>query len=376
MASRCSSHVILLTAIFVAVIALYAHQRDAIPAEDFALGPENYHSVEEWNGTVFTGSTIEQISAVVAHHAADKSRIHRIFVAWLGNSQLHTINQYKNGDHLAPYWFRTLLQAPDYIVPLGISLPNASLQEHFVLSRYVQSQLNISAMILELVYDDLREDDLRREFAAILTSELKKDVLRYPVGQHILSLAHPELRDSSTETPDQVSTDLPRDRSEDALTNLLGHVWPLWGDRQGLRVALLGDLHYLRNWALGIKPTSVRKIIRPRYERNMLALEALLGDCQQKGISVLMYVAPIRQDVKLPYDLEGYNRWKQELQGIAQHYSAHFRDLDALVPGNLWGTYHENDVDFMHFQGDAHKLLARELHRIMLPALRISDIAL
>jgi len=375
-ASRCSSHVILLTAIFFAVVALYAHQRDAIPAEDLALGPENHHSWEEWRGTAFTASSIQQISAVLAHHAADASRKHKIFVAWFGNSQLHTINQYKTGDHLAPYWFRKLLHVPESIVPLGISLPNANLQEHFVLSRYVQSQLDISAMILELVYDDLREDDLRGEFTAILTDELRRDVLRYPIAQQILKLAHPEPKDSSKKIPGEVNYTFLRDRSEDALTNLLGQIWPLWSNRQGLRTGLLEDLYYLRNWAFGIRPTSVRKMIRPRYQRNMLALEALLDDCHQNGISIVMYVAPIRQDIKLPYDLEGYNRWKQELQDLAQHYSARYRDLDALVPGDLWGTYHENDVDFMHFQGEGHKLLARELHRIMAPVLRTTDIAL
>jgi hypothetical protein len=27
----------------------------------------------------------------------------------------------------------------------------------------------------------------------------------------------------------------------------------------------------------------------------------------------------------------------------------------------LWGTYHGDDIDFMHFQGEGHKLLATAL---------------
>ena len=176
MNSSGSSHVVLLTATFLAVISLYAYQRDAAPADDYALGPENHHASEEWRGVTFTASSVDRVAAIITQQAADGSHTHRRYVAWLGNSQLHTINQYKNGDHVAPYWFRTHLQAPDVVVPFGLSLPNASLQEHLVLSRYIQRHLDLSAMILELVYDDLREDDLRAEFPAILTDELRNDV--------------------------------------------------------------------------------------------------------------------------------------------------------------------------------------------------------
>ena len=153
-------------------------------------------------------------------------------------------------------------------------------------------------------------------------------------------------------------------------------MWSLWDHRAGLRAELLEDLYYLRNWTFGITLTSVRKMISPRYERNMLALEALLDDCRENGIPVLMYVAPIRQDMTLPYDLAGYNRWKQELQTLAKHHSARYRDLDALVPGHLWGAYHEHDVDLMHFQGEGHKLLAEEVQRTMASVLRSIDHAL
>jgi len=117
-------------------------------------------------------------------------------------------------------------------------------------------------------------------------------------------------------------------------------------------------------------------MIKPRYERNMMALEAMLEDCHEKGIPVLMYVAPIRQDITLPYDVDAYHRWKQDLQNLAKQYSARYRDFDALVPGYLWGTYHENDVDFMHFQGEGHKLLAEEVQRSMAPVLSSTDNAL
>jgi hypothetical protein len=38
-------------------------------------------------------------------------------------------------------------------------------------------------------------------------------------------------------------------------------------------------------------------------------------------------------------------------------------DFDSLIPGNLWGSpdVSTGEVDFMHFQGDAHNLLANSI---------------
>jgi hypothetical protein len=36
-------------------------------------------------------------------------------------------------------------------------------------------------------------------------------------------------------------------------------------------------------------------------------------------------------------------------------------NLERLVPNELWGSYHAEDVDFMHFRGKGHELLAQAL---------------
>jgi lysophospholipase L1-like esterase len=51
---------------------------------------------------------------------------------------------------------------------------------------------------------------------------------------------------------------------------------------------------------------------------------------------------------------------------LASKYGAQFLNLETAVPPGLWGMYHKDDVDFMHFQGDGHRLLAQAIA----PALR------
>jgi hypothetical protein len=55
-------------------------------------------------------------------------------VLWLGNSQLHYINyinQSRAGGYVAPFWLRKASACPAATILLGVSLPNASLQEHY-----------------------------------------------------------------------------------------------------------------------------------------------------------------------------------------------------------------------------------------------------
>lgn len=354
----------LVLAAVIALMTLYAYSRKDIQAEDFALGKDNFHGFETWNGLVFTGSSIEGIRSIVELHAVTPvlpDAKPRKLIAWFGNSQLHTINQFKKGDHLVPYWFRQLGSCPDCMVPLGFSLPNANLQEYLLLSHFVSRHLPINVLLLELVFDDLREDGLRGDFSRILSADLRGDVDRFPLGKETLVLFDTQSSKNGGAQENPGLAGFVQQSIEETLTKGLGEVWPLWKDRPQLRASLLTDLYWLRNWALNIKPTTVRTMIKPRYDRNMLALKGILSDFGKRGIPVVMYVAPIRQDHPLPYDTIQYDQWKQELEKLAVSYSATFVNLEKLVPNEMWGTYHEGDVDFMHFQGSAHKLLANAL---------------
>ena len=81
-------------------------------------------------------------------------------VLWLGNSQLHAINQMRTGDETASAILYRDLKT-EYKHLLTFSQPNASLQEHYVLYEYLSQKLPISYLLLPVVFDDLRETGIR-----------------------------------------------------------------------------------------------------------------------------------------------------------------------------------------------------------------------
>ena len=80
---------------------------------------------------------------------------------WLGNSQLHAINQMSENDEPASALLsRKLLSDSTYL--LTMSQANANLQEHYVILNYISKLIPLDILILPVVFDDLREIGLRQ----------------------------------------------------------------------------------------------------------------------------------------------------------------------------------------------------------------------
>ena len=66
-------------------------------------------------------------------------------ILWLGNSQLHGVNQYKQGDQNAiGYLHDSLILLHQHAV--AFSLPNANLLEHYVLLKYLSGGIKIDQL--------------------------------------------------------------------------------------------------------------------------------------------------------------------------------------------------------------------------------------
>jgi len=359
------SHWKILAAVVIALVALFLYDNVAVNPETFALNPSVSLSTESWEGQAFTASDIPGISQLVARQRNELPDLvascSPFLILWLGNSQLHYINQSQKGDHVAPFWLRKASECPSGTIPLGISLPNADLQEHYVLTEYVLNRLPIKVLILELCFDDLREDGLREEFAVALQQMDREALSENSVGREIIQHAETAWQNTDRSEENSGLEGFVQKNVEDRLDSAVGAIWPLWRDRQNLRVKALTDLYYLRNDLLGIKPTTIRKVIPARYDRNMDALRALLQNAQTHNVKVITYIAPIRNDVPLPYDLAEYGRWKVAIEQLGRAYGVTHINLENLVPGELWGSYVADDIDFMHFRGRGHELLAEAL---------------
>src|SRR6476660_6237244 len=94
-------------ALSLAAIGLLAYGGQKIEPEQFGLDPTVTLAHESWNNVAFTGSDIPSIRAAVTNQIDIPSgACERRILLWLGNSQLHFINQFQPGDHTAPYWLR------------------------------------------------------------------------------------------------------------------------------------------------------------------------------------------------------------------------------------------------------------------------------
>jgi hypothetical protein len=358
----------LLLSVVVALVLLYAYNERRIQADDFALGRENTSRSESLDGIPFTGHNISDISAIVSQYSVLQST-HKLkqkkIILWLGNSQLHTINQFNSGEHLSPYWLRKLAPCDDCLVPLGFSLSNANPQEVFVLSQFVAKRISLSAIVLQVEFMGFREDGVRGEFSKIATPDLVDSFRAYSVGADLAALETGATGDNGVAKKEAGFGSVANQDVEGFLTEKLGEIWPLWKDRANLRSNVLSDLFIFRNWALNISSTSKRKVIKPRYEKNIRALEDLLSSLRDANIPIIIYISPIRQDKPLPYDEIEYSKWKQQVELLSKSYSATYVNLEKLIPPQNWGSNFGEDIDFMHFQELGHKILAEELYPLI-----------
>ena len=122
-------------------------------------------------------------------------------VVWLGNSQLHGVNQFRPGQETASARLFARLR-PQGLDLLTFSQPNANLQEHLVLYSYLRSRLPIRWLILPVVFDDVREIGVRDTIATALDDPSTRAMLEETqVGRNILS------RTAAVSDPDLAALD-------------------------------------------------------------------------------------------------------------------------------------------------------------------------
>lgn len=359
---------LLMALVLMLLIAVF-YSQSKIDTENFALGEANTHITETSNGTPLTAASITGIRSLIAHPGPCKGNSSNR-ILWLGNSQLHTINQYRPNDHLAPYWLHHSLNQDACAWVNGISLPNANFQEYLTLLTYATLSNKPSIVVLSLVFDDLREDGLRDDFRILQSETMHEKLALSDAGIDILKKLTANSVNEENMTNNQGLEGFVQKHFEDALTAYLGIHLPIWNERPNLRAKLMTDLYFLRNFVLGIKSTSTRKQIPNRYKKNMAALEATFNLLKHAKIPTIAYIAPIRGDINIPYDAQEYNAWKNQINQLTEIYKIDLLNIEAIVPSEKWGTYHADEIDFMHFQGDGHKILSRAIEPAVRKALQ------
>jgi hypothetical protein len=365
----------LFLAVIIAFFALTILAANKTDLENLAKGEQNTSRFEAYEGKQFTAYNIKDMNSLIIDREKNgsqdllnkKSDFHRLL--WLGNSQLHYINQFQDGDHLSPYWLRNYLQKEHSIEPLGFSLANANLQELFILSLYATSKIPVDLIMIELCFNNLRDDELRDVFSEILSPQVAFVLSKStPAADHIikrfLSITEENskaIQAKTAQKPGDILSGTVQKPVENWINSRLTSWWSLWANRPQIEGNVLTELWDFRNWVFNINATTVRKMIPSRYSNNMEALKGLVDYYRHKGIPVLLYFPPIRQDKPMPYDTMEYERWKKEVAVMTQAGGVHLVNLEKLVPPEYWGSYVENEIDFMHFRNGGHQLVAKAL---------------
>ena len=140
---------------------LYGVKRDFVTVDKFdelALGQKNTSSFANVNqAQVHCNDLIDAHQCIGDYYnLSSKENV----VLWLGNSQLHAINQKRPGDVTASTILHGEAKTESKYL-LTFSQPNASLQEHYLLFEYLLQKMPVTTLILPVVFDDLRETGIR-----------------------------------------------------------------------------------------------------------------------------------------------------------------------------------------------------------------------
>ena len=346
---------------FIALLMLIGASARQTNFEDLAQGANTKSFFATVNNYFIHCQDIEDAKSCLKGH---KMRGSLQSVLWLGNSQLHGINQYQPEQESAPLLLFKKLRIAGFDL-LAFSQPNANIQEHYVLFEYLKKRMPVSLLILPVVFDDLRETGLRPSVAMALDDHRTvQSIMRTDIGNYILA-EHSE--DGSADIAVQDGTI--QHKSENKIHTWMEENFDLWKRRPGLRGECFLFLYKLRNFVFNIKATSKRPVIRSRYEKNMKALHAIIDSANMSNTEIILYIPPIRHDVELPYNINDYAKFITEVEALASKKEVGFENLESLVPARLWGMKDSTtlgkgpELDFMHFQTGGHELLANTLHQ-------------
>ncbi len=355
--------------IIIAVALLYSYKKGIRDAEDIGLG----------KGTATFTPYVEKRPIHITNPSLAASmkegwieRGKKEVYLWIGNSQLHGVNQYRTGQVNCISFLSEQLKTFKEEV-LGISYPNGNMQEFLTSVLYFSKLIPPKGIILPICFDDMREDGIRDalKLKPVIDS-VQNEPAYYSTLENIRSLKLPVIDSNSGANGNDFSgiKETLQDISERYLDRKMEAIWSIWKSRPDIRGNLFNDLYNFRNTMFGIDATTTRKMIPGRYKDNFTAFTSIIKYCTTNKISLLIYIPPIRNDVPIPYEHAAYNSFKKDVEEQCLKSGVSFVNLENLVPGQYWGQAaaakagdEKKVIDFMHFQQSGHQLLADSIFK-------------
>ena len=348
-----------LISVFIGIILgiLISNFKDNIKFDEAALGDE----MVPYDEYIYEGDRVQCSTAFIYECLnSGKIRNNNNLILWIGNSQLHTINNPTKYSKTAPALVIDDARQINKDL-ITITQPNISLKEVEIIFDVFSNQLDIGYLILPLVFDDTRETKINEKLLEFKSNYSQNNLNHYSKEEVFYEK---NLNENFEERRSF------QDRTEEKINNYLSDNFEFWTNRSNIRSSIDLFLYKFRNTLFQIDSTSIRKLIPKSYEDNKISFKKILEISEKRGIKIIAYIAPIRDDYNLPYEVSEYEKFKLEYESLLTD-SQFFFNFEQLVPNEYWGMtaptdfFSSKNIDFMHFEYAGHVLLGNEITRII-----------
>ena len=272
-------------------------------------------------------------------------------VLFFGNSQTGAINNFKIGDkdYIAHLNEENFFKDKKLIIR-SLWMPNASLNEFYLIYKELERcKIIPETLFIPVFLDDTREQSIR---------------------DYVIKLENTFCESKEKIKKEKVIESNVKRLDKKIKTNLY-----LLKNLQSINTKIRTDLYKFRNYIFGIKPTSIRPIKKASYSDNIDALKKILELRIENNLNTIIYIPPLlyaNDFKKIPYSKKDYASFKKEIKYLCKEHYCNFLNLEDSIPNTLWGTKtstnsigNNEEIDFMHFTGEGHKVFSKELSIII-----------
>ena len=288
-------------------------------------------------------------------------------VLLLGNSQLNGIINKKNDDFLTSYYLFNKLKNRNQNL-ITFALANGSLSEFLILTEYITNKIKLEKIIISLVYDDLREGSIRKDISDFFDQQNFKD--QFASTKH-----KKKILEKTTNKKNVIkkfeNKDTPQKIVEKKFNEFFNYCCNLNEKKLLGSNRIYHNLYLLRNYVFNINPSTERKLIPAFYEDNINSLREIIKFSKKNNIALYLYIAPIRNDIKIPYNKDQYKNFIKFIKKLSESNNLPFKNFEKEIPNHMWGTKpgtslnRDVEVDFMHFQGTGHKIFSSSIFKFI-----------
>jgi hypothetical protein len=307
-------------------------------------------------------SLLETYRAMVARE--------REVVLCLGASQLHAINGYHDGDHLAVFYLNQAASARGANERFLLdSQANGGFQDLLMLYLADRKEgMRPDWVVVAVVYDDLRDANF---LSAVLRriEPIPEDALAVG-GEAVRQLASSaraldEPAKPASPVKRNATAGTPQEALETSLLRGLRAALPgyAYAGRVSARISIMIRVFLADLMGGVLKQQRAPAVPHLEMERNHEALVALVALARHDGAKVLLYRQPHRPgEVPFYHNRAAYDAYYQRVAALADTSDGVYAlDLETIVPAEYYGRTNSGRPDAFHFTDRGHRILAEHL---------------